>query len=185
MSRKAVQIVVLVAVFILVGVVTWFQYYHGQRLQTSVLGPYGYSGFATQTVYSGYPVYTYRVPAGSLFVLDGLQSPELTTLSENIMWASPSGISVNDNRSVQTDFVIPGSAQMLRFELKKWHTGAYRIVAYFDVDVWSTGMMAIDANHDFRYTFVDLVDLLQNWDRYGGGAVTILATLLSRYEGPL
>lgn len=129
----------------------------------------------------GVLILNYLVPVGAQAILDGLQVPAVSSFSTPVVWAQDAQdvtkVTIADSTSARTYF-IPNQEGQYNFTLSLDGT----VKARFIFDVVSEVAYAADANHDGKYDFNDLLNLLQNWDSFGDKATTILAVILSRYE---
>jgi hypothetical protein len=211
MSRRAGQIVALLAITVLVIVAIWYQNKQDQSLKTSVLNNqygYGYTSTAGSSAGSvpnsqslpahrpqfsgeenGLTVHRYLIAYEKLTVLDALQVPlHVPSISTPVVWSaandSASAVIVDDIKSTRTAFLAPESDQVLLFELSVGNnSGTYEKVARYEFTVVSEIAFEADVNLDGKYDFQnDLVHLLRNWDSFGNDATRTLALILSRLE---
>lgn len=202
MERKTGQFVVMGAVLALVLVLVWNIYQMDINLQTSVTGPI--AGYAPNTTgYSSGQIPSSKAPAsmmkeGSIdvhtfvygfneaVVLNALPLPTITSNTDEVRWvpdtANTQQITLADSEATITYFFAPDVETDLSFKLEKREAGQFVHIATFIYRIQSPLTQQADVNSDGRFTFDDLLNLIQNWNDLGNQATQMLAIVLSNYE---
>lgn len=210
MERQTGQYVVMSALFVLVVVLVGYLYVANRDLNqglrgdvTSVIGQNGYApipqvGYSPTDLPASRPplkkedignleVVTYLYGFKEAVILNSLPLRDVATMDHVVRWVpDPSNkvaVEIADVNALRTYFFAPEQDVDLKFKVEKRDdAGNYIHIADYIIKVFSPESMEADVNDDGRFTFQDLIPLMQKWNTYGERAMLLLTVIMSRYE---
>lgn len=145
-------------------------------------GPY-----QSSSVVDGIPEYRYLVAFQAQVILDGLLlTLDVPALTTKVQWvADPQNAFtpvLQDGTAARTFFVAPEQEGMVKYFLEIEKDGVKKRLAAYHFTIVSPVTFSADVNRDGKFGFEDLLNLLQNWEKFGADAAKIMSLILSQYE---
>lgn len=144
-------------------------------------GPY-----QSSSIVDGIPEYRYLVAFQAQVILDGLLlTQDIPSLTTKVSWVADPKNSftpvLQDLTAARTFFVAPEQEGTVRYFLEMEKDGAKKRLAAYLFTIVSPITFSADVNKDGKFGFEDLLNLLQNWEKFGADAPKIMSLILSQY----